>query len=258
MGRLAVEVPTGLCRRARVSVPPPATKRPSLSCDRRPLAAPLSRPPYPQKTPSKKNHPHHNTDKYCGDACCTPALAIMEEMGVLAELVANNEAHFADAGGFVSPKGISYIGACKEKLGQAACAAVKRINLDARMAKAAAKAGAQLKEEFEVVDAAFDADKGLWTVVSSTGATVKGRQLVVADGATSKLATKLGYCTEPPRGVCTRAFVEGGTHNTNFDGVCFYPKWSLPGYAAPQRRAQLLLLPDPLWQARLLWGCHRE
>jgi len=26
--------------------------------------------------------------------------------------------------------------------------------------------------------------------------------------------------------------VEGATHNTNFDGVCFYPKWSLPGYAA--------------------------
>jgi hypothetical protein len=35
-----------------------------------------------------------------------------------------------------------------------------------------------------------------------------------------------------PQGVCSRAFVEGGTHNTNFDGVCFYPKWSLPGYAA--------------------------
>jgi hypothetical protein len=32
--------------------------------------------------------------------------------------------------------------------------------------------------------------------------------------------------------VCSRAFVEGGTHNANFDGVCFYPKWSLPGYAA--------------------------
>jgi hypothetical protein len=37
---------------------------------------------------------------------------------------------------------------------------------------------------------------------------------------------------EAPRGVCSRAFVEGGTHNANFDGVCFYPKWSLPGYAA--------------------------
>jgi flavin-dependent dehydrogenase len=64
------------------------------------------------------------------------------------------------------------------------------------------------------------------------GAKVKGRVLVCADGATSQLATKLGYCTEAPRGVCSRAFVTGGTHNAKFDGVCFYPKWSLPGYAA--------------------------
>ena len=42
--------------------------------------------------------------------------------------------------------------------------------------------------------------------------------MLCADGATSKLATALGYCTEPPRGVCSRAFVEGGTHNTDFDG----------------------------------------
>lgn len=47
-----------------------------------------------------------------------------------------------------------------------------------------------------------------------------------------RLATKLGYCNEPPKGVCSRAFVEAGSHNTNFDGVCFYPRWSLPGYAA--------------------------
>lgn len=89
-----------------------------------------------------------------------------------------------------------------------------------------------LKEGFEVASATFDAQAGLWTVTSASGATVKGRVLVCADGATSGLATKLGYCTEAPRGVCSRAFVEGGTHNTNFDGVCFYPKWSLPGYAA--------------------------
>ena len=50
------------------------------------------------------------------------------------------------------------------------------------------------------------------------GEVVQGRCLVVADGATSKLATELGYCTEPPKGICSRAFVEGGTHNTNFDG----------------------------------------
>jgi len=50
----------------------------------------------------------------------------------------------------VSPMGISYIGASKEKLGQAACCAVKRIHLDARIAKRAAAVGAHLKENFEV------------------------------------------------------------------------------------------------------------
>lgn len=50
-------------------------------------------------------------DKYCGDAVCTPAIRILEEMGVLQELVAHNEANFADSGGFVSPSGLSYIGA---------------------------------------------------------------------------------------------------------------------------------------------------
>jgi hypothetical protein len=74
----------------------------------------------------------------------------LEEMGVLKELMDNNEAHFADAGGLVSPMGISYIGASKEKLGEAACCAVKRINLDNRVAKAAKRQGADLKEGFEV------------------------------------------------------------------------------------------------------------
>lgn len=84
----------------------------------------------------------------------------------------------------------------------------------------------------QVTAATFDKESGLWTVTSASGAKVKGRVLVCADGATSQLATKLGYCTEAPRGVCSRAFVAGGTHNAKFDGVCFYPKWSLPGYAA--------------------------
>ena len=48
---------------------------------------------------------------------------------------------------------------------------------------------------------------------------MQGRVLVLADGATSTMATYLGYCTEPPRGVCSRAFIEGGTHNTDFDGA---------------------------------------
>ena len=49
-------------------------------------------------------------DKYCGDAVCTPAIRILDDMGVMKALADNNESHFADAGGFVSPSGLSYIG----------------------------------------------------------------------------------------------------------------------------------------------------
>lgn len=62
--------------------------------------------------------------------------------------------------------------------------------------------------------------------------------LVCADGATSRLATTLGYCTAPPLGVCSRTYVEGGSHNANFDGLVFYPRWSLPGYAAIFKHAK--------------------
>jgi len=37
---------------------------------------------------------------------------------------------------------------------------------------------------------------------------------------------------EPPNGVCSRAFVEGGTHKFDADGVVFYDTDLLPGYAA--------------------------
>ena len=61
--------------------------------------------------------------------------------------------------------------------------------------------------------------------LAAQGAKVQGRLLIIADGATSKLATALGYCTEAPKGVCSRAYVKGGTHNTKFDGalrrVCY-------------------------------------
>eukprot|EP00210_Caulerpa_lentillifera_P003158 g3017.t1 len=171
-------------------------------------------------------------DKYCGDAVCTPAIRILEEMDVMTQLKANNEVHFADAGGFVSPRGYCYIGTSVEKIGEAAACAVKRIHLDHRLAQHARNSGVELKESFEVTGAEFDSSDGLWTVRGAHGAQVRGRVLVLADGATSGLATKLGYCVEPPKGVCSRAYVKGGTHNTNFDGVCFYPKESLPGYSA--------------------------
>lgn len=64
------------------------------------------------------------------------------------------------------------------------------------------------------------------------GSTFKGRVLVCADGAPSKLATKLGLIKESPGGICSRAYVEGGSHQFDADGVIFYNKGLLPGYAA--------------------------
>lgn len=37
---------------------------------------------------------------------------------------------------------------------------------------------------------------------------------------------------QPPNGSCSRAFVEPGTHKFKADGVVFYNKDMLPGYAA--------------------------
>ncbi|KFM25557.1 Conditioned medium factor receptor 1 [Auxenochlorella protothecoides] len=182
---------------------------------------------------------HFPRDKICGDAVVTPALAILKEMGVFQELVDADEIKLADNGGFVSPSGLAYIGNSQHKLGTAAAGAVKRIHLDDRIARAAARAGAELREGFEVgTDVTFDAEEGLWTVKSVEGKAVVGRVLVCADGSTSRLATQLGLCTAPPQGVSSRAYIEGGTHNTDFDGVCFYPRWSLPGYAAIFKHAK--------------------
>ncbi|KAL4514155.1 hypothetical protein Ndes2526B_g09305 [Nannochloris sp. 'desiccata'] len=172
-------------------------------------------------------------EKVCGDAVCTPALEILEDMGVMKELVADNQANYADSGGLISPSGLSYIGNSVHQIGKAAACAVKRIHLDEKVAHAARRAGADLKENFEVDSdsVTFNKETQLWTVKSTSGGkVVTGRVLVCADGSTSHLATKLGYCTQAPLGVSSRAYIKN--HNLEADGLCFYPKWSLPGYAA--------------------------
>ena len=67
---------------------------------------------------------------------------------------------------------------------------------------------------------------------TKSGQTFKARVLVCADGAPSRLATHLGLVKEAPGGICSRAYVDGGTHNFEADGVVFYNKGLLPGYAA--------------------------
>ena len=171
-------------------------------------------------------------DKYCGDAVCKTAIEILADMGLYPKLVQDNKAHVADSGGFVSPAGLSYVGRSKDVYANEtslvpAAIAIKRLDLDEAIAMTAKAAGADLK-----CGSTFDKDKGLWTVSTAEGASYQARTLVCADGAQSGLARKLGIVVGEPQGSCSRAFVEGGTHKFDADGVVFYNKAILPGYAA--------------------------
>jgi geranylgeranyl reductase family protein len=179
----------------------------------------------------KKQFPR---DKYCGDAVCKTAIEILMDMGLYEKLIKENKAKVADSGGLVSPGGISYIGRSHEQLGEIPAAiAIKRLLLDEAIARRCQEVGADLKENSPVADAKFDKEKGLWTVILEDGVTTyQARTLVCADGATSKLAMQLGVVKGAPNGACSRAFVEGGTHNLKADGVVFYNTGLLPGYAA--------------------------
>lgn len=173
-------------------------------------------------------------DKHCGDAVCKTAIEILIDMGIFDKLIKENKAHVADSGGLVSPGGISYVGRSHEELGTIpAAVAVKRTDLDEAIAMAAKGQGADLKELSPVETATFDKTRGLWTVTLADGKTsYDARVLVCADGAPSRLAGKLGLVTEAPQGVCSRSFVDGKTHAFDADGVVFYDKDLLPGYAA--------------------------
>jgi geranylgeranyl reductase family protein len=188
-------------------------------------------------------------DKYCGDAVSFVAQKYLKEMGVFDELQREKLIRMSRVGGIVSPKGYSFISNSAEelKLGEiGVMAAVKRIHLDEKIARAAQREGAVLVENSFVTDAKFDEKSGTWEVFvvddkekdaeSGPGTatrTYRARVLVCADGAPSALARKLGIVKEPPNSVCSRQYIKKGTHNfKDIDGVCFYPKSLLPGYSA--------------------------
>lgn len=178
-------------------------------------------------------------DKICGDAICAQAQVHLQRMGVLQEIIDNDEGHFAAIGGLVSPRGYSYIASSVEHLKSSQVIAVKRMYLDVRIARAAQRAGAELIEDVAVGSAEFDAAAGIWTITpEGGGAPYRARALVAADGALSRLARRLGYVNTPPDAVCSRAYVRARTANFDADGVVYYPKDLLPGYCAIFREAR--------------------
>mmetsp|Transcript_1088 Transcript_1088/g.2068 ORF Transcript_1088/g.2068 Transcript_1088/m.2068 type:complete len:546 (-) Transcript_1088:478-2115(-) len=198
----------------------------------------------------KKKFPR---DKYCGDAVPATAHPHLKAMGVLDEILKERKGHPADNGGMISPNGLSFIGRSADQVGKHVVIGIRRKIMDEKVARATQKAGADLRENHEVVGAKFDKETGLWTVECKPWAgedkewavdgtseknesneirTFKARMLVCADGATSTLARSLGIVTTAPDGVCSRAYVEGDSHNFKADGVVFYPKKLLPGYCS--------------------------
>jgi len=171
-------------------------------------------------------------DKYCGDAWCAPALDILEDMGVLQQLEAEGLIRDTTSGGFISPSGESYVSVGENGGAPGTrCYAIKRIICDERIARRAAAAGAELFEDANVAGATLEND-GLWTVRCHDGRQWRGKMLVAADGANSRVARALGVVTTPPQAVASRQYVRGGTHNFKSGGVLFYPRYILPGYVA--------------------------
>ncbi len=170
-------------------------------------------------------------DKRCGDAWCEPALEILEEMGVVQELDAEGAVQWVRSGGLVSPSGLSFTSPDEgEREGAPRVAAIRRMVCDERIARAAARVGAELFEGASVHDAKLV--DGRWTVRCKDGRRFSARCLIAADGAKSKIARALGVVTTGANSVASRQYIKGGTHCFSSDGVLLYPHYVLPGYVA--------------------------
>lgn len=174
-------------------------------------------------------------DKICGDAVCLNAQNHMAKMGVLQELEAEKKGNWSLLGGLVAPSGRGFVGDSQHSFGQKLVIAVKRMDLDEKMAAAAKRAGADLREHHTFTGATLDKARKLWTIqVSAEGTptTFEARALVAADGAHSHVLQTLGHDVPQPDGICSRAYVKAGTHNFEADGVAFYTTELIPGYCA--------------------------
>jgi len=180
-------------------------------------------------------------DKICGDAITARAQIHLERMGVLQEVLAENKGNWAAIGGLVSPSGIEYVGDSSKQNDNHdshLVIAIKRKILDEMMMNAAIKQGALLKEEYPVSNAILSPDKSEWTITSkSDNTTYRAKILILADGSSSRLGRILGYVDEPPQAICSRAYIEAGSHQYPYDGMCYYPPKLVPGYCSLFKQA---------------------
>ncbi len=172
--------------------------------------------------------------KICGDAISQIAQKHLTEMGVLQEILEEKKGHWAEIGGLISPKRITYIDNSAEEIGSHLMISIKREIMDYKMALAAKREGADLIDEYNVKETKFSEKQQLWTISSHdvNQKKIKAKALIAADGAVSKIARSLGIINTPPQAVSSSVYIKAGTHQFKEDGVCLYTQDILPGYTA--------------------------
>jgi flavin-dependent dehydrogenase len=116
--------------------------------------------------------------------------------------------------------------------------AIKRKILDEKLIQAAVQQGAKLVENCNVSEPILSKEKGFWIIKCDENKNeYKAKILIIADGAASHLGRKLGLVKGPPQATCSRAYIEAGSHQFPYDGVCYYPPKLIPGYCSLFRQA---------------------
>ncbi len=176
--------------------------------------------------------------KICGDAMFKTTQAHLEKMGLLQEILDEGHGRWADKGGLVSPRGITYMGASAKPSKGSLALSVKRTILDEKLARLAQKTGTTLVEEYNVGKVEFSTSEKLWTINSKgqKNDPFKAKMLIAADGSTSTIAQSLGIVKSlretKNHTVCSTVYIEAGTHNYKQDGVVYYPPELIPGYVS--------------------------
>ncbi|MFW9876282.1 MAG: NAD(P)/FAD-dependent oxidoreductase [Candidatus Thorarchaeota archaeon] len=184
----------------------------------------------------KKEFPR---DKICGDAFTLRAQVHLERMGLLQKLIEEKKGRWTSQGGLVSPRGIVYTGDSYAETNSHLVIAVKRKIMDEMLIKTAVEAGSILIEKYSVKEVTFDESKGYWTILpkKEENQPYHAKMLILADGATSRIAQSLGIVEGPPQAVCSRAYVKAGTYKFNQEGIVVISMKLVPGYCALLKEA---------------------
>ena len=169
-------------------------------------------------------------DKTCGDALTPRALRVLDEMGLLGDVLAKGTRQ--NTVDFFSPKGHFASAAVTSRDGTYSYVEIiPRLILDNMILERAVASGAGFEGSVRVVNVERDGSE--MVVTGERGrelATYRARMVVVATGASAGLLVRMGLLKRvPPVMLTCRAYYEGMSHleggvQCRFDGV------PLPGY----------------------------